>query len=886
MVVESIGAHRVWPDVNLALLKYGPTPQAANVPGLPAANASSSYNIGRSNPGVSADREIRRLATGWDRYPEPESRLSSYQALLRAANQAAGRDFPAEAATAVPGDDVVVRRGFENLPQGTRYSDRDSGYGRKTPRITNTRRRAAGSGGFNPANRKLSKVQVALNQAIENASPQERVVLEQYRDELAGNIAYTDTAQDVVARDQFLRETSDDPSLAKAALREDLPSGNWRRRGASSWTENDNASVGAEPHQRIAVPVRQADGQWKISSGPRKGQDAVGYLDPAQIVETRSQGEYQNRRIDPDSTAAWDKEAQVSLGGLAREIRNEQKTQVIDNVTLNALAAEGRVKRLPPEEIEQRRITSKGNDSAVATLERTVIRDGVLLTNGQGQELLAHIEYDAAGAPTGRVISDGVAFAPRPDTTLTQVGKYPEKEIALIYEPKGKGSRTTTVEVPNPDNPYQSIKEERTLYRIGNPMNRDFDAIRGQLKPFTEPGMGPFLDHKELNVDPNYAGGIRRNAEKLPAGMTFEQLVNSLAAGNRMEDPAVRDAMRDILAEAAVKGEMPTNSYGDKPMRGTVESLYSGINPKTGRNPEGVDTPAVTAGKQLRAALQEYVDQTGQGVPTQEAVVWADAIGSRWGVSGSEALKAAADPANDPGRALFPREYEVHGEGEGPFFTRVESTGAQRLSQAIREKEGGREVDLFAEMPAKRATSLSPETYVAEITGQEPGYQFRHSGQSDSDFLTADASAQSGPVEQVIAGQKPYASKVAEAIRARAQQAPEGRPQLRQYRDFAQALGEEVGSERQELAMAEMARRVSARNADQVAVAEEASSLPPSMDAGVMQTEKTSQFNAPESPEVPNSSVDVAAAVGTPERETEGFLRKRMLPLRDLLRRR
>ena len=122
--------------------------------------------------------------------------------------------------------------------------------------------------------------------------------------------------------------------------------------------------------------------------------------------------------------------------------------------------------------------------------------------------------------------------------------------------------------------------------------------------------------------------------------------------------------------------------------------------------------------------------------------------------------------------------------------------------------------------------------------------------------------------------------------RKEARKAPEGRPQLKSYEDFARAIGQEVGSERQELAMAEMARRIRARNADQVAVAEEASNLPPSMDAGVMQTEKTSQFNAPESPEVPNSSVDVAAAVGTPERETEGFLRKRMLPLRDLLRRR
>ena len=143
-------------------------------------------------------------------------------------------------------------------------------------------------------------------------------------------------------------------------------------------------------------------------------------------------------------------------------------------------------------------------------------------------------------------------------------------------------------------------------------------------------------------------------------------------------------------------------------------------------------------------------------------------------------------------------------------------------------------------------------------------------------------------------------------MRSSARKAPEGRPQLKSYEDFARAMGEEVGSPRQERAMAEMARRISARNpsgspnaenvapepdpftsrAEQIAVAQGASNLPPSMDVGVMQTDKTSQFNAPESGVSPDSGVSVAAAVNTPEDpSTSGFLRKRLLGLRALLSR-
>ena len=106
--------------------------------------------------------------------------------------------------------------------------------------------------------------------------------------------------------------------------------------------------------------------------------------------------------------------------------------------------------------------------------------------------------------------------------------------------------------------------------------------------------------------------------------------------------------MRD-LAEAAETGEMPMMS-GQKrvtvPIRGSVESLYSGIDPRTSGNKRGQDSRAMAAGKQLRAFLQEAAEI--RPVNRAELVEAAEIIGNRFGIGASEAISAAAARIPDP----------------------------------------------------------------------------------------------------------------------------------------------------------------------------------------------------------------------------------------------
>jgi len=114
---------------------------------------------------------------------------------------------------------------------------------------------------------------------------------------------------------------------------------------------------------------------------------------------------------------------------------------------------------------------------------------------------------------------------------------------------------------------------------------------------------------------------------------------------------------------------------------------------------------------------------------------------------------------------------------------------------------------------------------------------------------------------------KPYLAasslnpKVKEA-RQKARKAPQGRPQLKSYADFARAIGDTPGSSQHDKAMIEMALRVKARNEGQAAVNEEASNIPQRIDQGV----PAEQLNAPTSAPTPDSGMDAAAIAGTPDR--------------------
>lgn len=115
--------------------------------------------------------------------------------------------------------------------------------------------------------------------------------------------------------------------------------------------------------------------------------------------------------------------------------------------------------------------------------------------------------------------------------------------------------------------------EAEGLFRVGNPANRDYDAIRSDLKAIDprlgsgistrggsakETGLVPFLDNEEVY---SKIGGLRRGYEGRPAGfgrktpemsqkygMPFNELLEELQYGSFMDKPTVVNAFRSLEA--------------------------------------------------------------------------------------------------------------------------------------------------------------------------------------------------------------------------------------------------------------------------------------------------------------------------------------------------
>jgi hypothetical protein len=625
--------------------------------------------------------------------------------------------------------------------------------------------------------------------------------------------------------------------------------------------------------------------------------------------------EYSRAMINETDVRNLDNESFTQIPGIGRHIPREWGSDIV-----------GGIHAYGPVPMEYRYTDANGREQFAV---KNVYPSEIAQTVGEDPDAKFYNERFGQ-KPLGKVAGDARRAAKTPLISRSElVEAYKSGKMTVPAETKGnlvgflgRGGDAKPIAVYKTQLTGGSGEE---LFRLGAATSVDFDLerqtladprvseevnalstrIAGKKGSPREEGFTPFLNRDD--IQPNI-GGLRRNREKEFYGLTLADALEELTAGGYMASPDVADAYSRILARAAATGEMPTG-FGDKPMRGTVESLRSGIDPATPRrrstNP-GQDSPEVTAGKQLRAALLDHVEATGQGVPAEEAVKWAGAIGSRWGVDANTVLTAASDPANDPGRALF-----------APG-----SNAEEILQQAVRGESGGRRVDLFSEPPARTPKggrvkvsdpSVRPgvidEDDFAEVQARQGSFGItkRKETPRDNDPLepvfAMAAQYKANPAEaeylakaaiaenwsrverglgddlpavmqslaapttrQVMVGQKPYASKEASAVRTKGQKAPTGRPQLRSYADFANAMGEEVGSERQERALTEMALRMRAREGSQAAVNEEASNVPQRIDQGV----PAEQLNAPTSGPTPDSGMDAAAIAGTPDEGAPG----------------
>lgn len=473
---------------------------------------------------------------------------------------------------------------------------------------------------------------------------------------MGGDAGLREYAQELV--DEINLQTREaakrrDPSTAETGMPsyvgEDLTNEKYERGGFDTRTQDSANFRSPDRLQTITEEMGGDQVPPYIMEVPNRGPSGqldgtVTRIDPNQVVRVDE---------DDDQTASFMRSKDISMSQRAKELQQEERTPAISSTGLNLAAARNRARRLTPDEI--------------AAQDKKVKADFT-----------------------------GKGLIKKPIDVKTKPGRAIETGTSIVYPARDYEGNPVTIARDVPDGLYGVQQREEQLYRIGRPSSRDFAGSREMVRQ----ALGPQQTNPNLRGE-KYVGpaplvenaGYRRNYEKKGAPSQYEFFEELANAGSVMP-PDVRSEMRD-LAEAAETGQMPvmpreTRKRDTKPMRGSVESLYSGINPKTGRNPQGTDSPEATAGKQLRAFLQEAADI--RPVNRAELVEAAQIIGARWNVSPNQVIKASV--AADPGRPLF---------APGSFAEQI-------LNQARAERSGNfREVDFFDESDIGAGMERIPE---------------------------------------------------------------------------------------------------------------------------------------------------------------------------------
>ena len=508
---------------------------------------------------------------------------------------------------------------------------------------------------------------------------------------MGGDAGLREYAQELV--DEINLQTREaakrrDPSTAETGMPsyvgEDLTNEKYERGGFDTRTQD---SANFRSPDRLQTITEEMGGDQVPpyimevpNRGPRGQLDGtVTRIDPNQVVRVDEDG---------DQTASFMRSQDISMSQRAKELQQEERTPAITSTGLNRAVAQNRARRLTTDEVAAQEAKAEARKQKFT-----------------GQGLIKNPRDARRGGNTGTSIV------------------YPARDIE-------GNPKTITRDVP--DGLYGAQQREEQLYRIGRPSSREFAGSREMVRQ----ALGPQQTNPNLRGE-KYVGpaplienaGYRRNYEKAGAPSQYEFFEELANAGSVMP-PDVRSDMRD-LAEAAETGEMPMMS-GQKrvtvPIRGSVESLYSGIDPRTSGNKRGQDSRAMAAGKQLRAFLQEAAEI--RPVNRAELAEAAEIIGNRFGIGASETISAAAARIPDPSRltriqgvanedvslgralenAIRQAQRTVPAADPGRPLFAPGSFAEQILNQARAERSGNyREVDFFDESDIGAGMERIPE---------------------------------------------------------------------------------------------------------------------------------------------------------------------------------
>jgi len=459
----------------------------------------------------------------------------------------------------------------------------------------------------------------------------------------------------------------DDPKFAAAALSGDPAEGRGATGGSADRTD----------HFRVPVEARDRSGQWRGA-----------LVDPSEVIAT----------VDADLDSPYNSERfqELTRAQVYADALRDTQTPVIGEQALLAAEAAGRFKRVP---------ASEGNGSLVGYLQvagktdpepvyapkdlqlRRDVPDPANRFGGVVSELQRGYRI---GSPVNRDASALAARLREEDPALVTAQRIPGAPVLGLgalqanaaqhgvryFDQKGQeispASFTPegllTGEDFDPMKPITAVRADGSQTRLLPRWNEQTGLgyiVEDSLNTVNS-GAGPLLAETAL-----------RQAHERRGGLSTGDFAREVAAGRFSVEPPQRDVMGDLAAMLSQEGVDP--------------SLL------TNRLAHAAGDPTMVAAARLRGALEDHRSRTGQGVPPAVAVAWAEDL-ARQGFSPS---RGPVDPLK-----VFSAAAAMGEQGATRQLFAEGSHAARTLQQGMREKQGGREVNLFPEPATQGSTGV------------------------------------------------------------------------------------------------------------------------------------------------------------------------------------
>lgn len=423
-------------------------------------------------------------------------------------------------------------------------------------------------------------------------------------------------------------------------------------------TQDQLDNPGNDPVDPSTVNVQKKSGEIGpaftldvVERGGDKQLKQGGTVDPTRIVEQRT--------VNPDATASFLRDKEISLGKRVQEIKNEFKTRLIGRTALADKYQKGQF--TPAQNLSKEQLIKAGIDPSKIGSFAGIMRSS-------GEDPRASVRANAQLQPSAEM---GVSAA----GLRSRNRGVQETNIYKAMDTRSDEQLTTQKTIPD------GKDKKELLYRVGRPTALDNDAVREALAE---------LDGSTIS------GRAKRGAfgSRAKTTITQQELDNAINSGQIQARGREGDALVIARRDGSTTKLIP---FADQGRTGyyvsdAFESYATGPAPTLTQRGDAV-TEAKVKGIRTRAeklggqGFNQYIDALAKGALTQQPTE-----GTQRALSdlANIILNGPELGVSDEQVKLIYNDFAArHPEG---------SNARTLLNQALIEQSaGGREVDLFSE---------------------------------------------------------------------------------------------------------------------------------------------------------------------------------------------